>query len=369
MTLRALLATLALLATPLLPAQPPQPVRINQIQVIGSHNSYHAGLTPGVMAVLGKVNPKAARSLDYSHPSLTTQLNNGIRQIELDVYADAHGGRYATLAVTDSIRQAGLPPDPPYDPDHRMQQPGFKVMHVIGVDQRSTCALFTDCLREVRAWTRAHPRAVPIFVLVEAKQEATRLPNAPVPEPFTPAVFNALDAEIRSVFSPGEVITPDDLRGNSATLPEAIQSHGWPTLDSARGKVVFLLDNRALTPMYTEGHPALRGRVLFTNSAPGTPESAFIEQNNGTAAEIDALVQAGELVRTRTDEGTEQARTNDTTRRDLALGSGAQLISTDYPPGEVSRWTGFIVTLPGNLHARCNPVATAASCRDHPLEP
>ncbi len=345
------------------------PVRINQLQVIGSHNSYHAGLTPGVVSVLTKSNPRAARSLDYSHPSLTAQLDNGVRQLEIDVYSDAKGGLYAKLAVTDLIAQAGLPPDPPYDPDGRMQQPGFKVMHVVGVDQRSTCPLFTGCLREVRAWVKAHPRGVPVFLLIEAKQEATKLPNSPQPEPFTPAVFDALDAEIRTVFPPAELITPDDLRGSSATLPQAIQAHGWPTVDSARGKVVFLLDNRVFTPIYSQGHPALRGRVLFTNSAPGTPESAFIEQNDGTAAEIDTLVRAGELVRTRTDEGTEQARTNDTTRRDLALHSGAQLISTDYPPGEKSRWTDYIVTLPNHLTARCNPVNAPAGCTNAALAP
>ena len=250
-----------------------------------------------------------------------------------------------------------------------MQGPGFKVMHVAGIDQRSNCALFVDCLREVRAWVKAHPHAVPLFLLVEAKQEASKVPGTPAPEPFTPAVFDALDAEIRSVFPPSETITPDDLRGGNATLPEAIAAHGWPTLESARGKVVFLLDNRALTPAYSEGHTALRGRVLFTNSAAGTPESAFIEENDGTAAEIDSLVRAGELVRTRTDEGTEQARTNDTARRDLALHSGAQLISTDYPPGERSRWTSYIVTLPNNLTARCNGVSARSTCTDAALEP
>lgn len=362
-------ALLAIVAVGCTPCHAQDAVRMNQIQVIGSHNSYHAGLTPGVAAVLGKVNPQAARSLEYSHPSLTRQLDNGVRQLEIDVYADAKGGRYSRLAVTDMIAQAGLPPDPPYDPEHGMQQPGFKVMHVVGVDQRSNCMLLTDCLREVRVWTQVHPRAVPLFVLIEAKQEETKLPGSPQPEVFTPAAFDALDAEIRSIFTPDELITPDGLRGSSSTLPEAIHDHGWPTLEKARGKVLFLLDNRKLSAMYSEGHPALRGRVLLTNSPPGTPESLFIEQNDGSVAEINALVKSGELVRTRTDEGTEQARTNDTVRRNLVLSSGAQLISTDYPPGEKSRWTDFIVALPGRYRARCNPINAPTGCVDAEVEP
>ena len=339
-------------------------VRMNQIQVVGSHNSYHSGLTPGVKAILAKQNPKALRSLDYGHPPLTTQLNSGVRQLEIDVHADAKGGRYAHIAADDLIAKAGLPADAPYNTDGKMNLPGFKVMHVTGIDQRTQCTLFTDCLREVQAWSRAHPRHVPLFLLIEAKEEKPNLPGTPTAEPFTPAIFDALDAEIRSVFSPGELVTPDNVRGSGKDLPTAIAEHGWPTLDSARGKVVFLLDNRKFTAMYSEGHPALHGRVLFTNSAPGTPESAFEEQNNGTDASIDASVKQGIIVRTRTDEGTEEARTNDTTRRELALHSGAQIISTDYPPGEKSQWTDFLVQLPNGLAARCNPLIAPRDCTD-----
>lgn len=346
-----------------------EPVRINQIQVIGSHNSYHAGLTPGVTALINKTNPKAVRALEYSHPALNLQFDNSVRQIELDIYADSKGGRYAHLAADDAIAKAGLPADAPYDADHLMAQPGFKVMHVAGIDQRSNCTLFVDCLRLIRTWSAAHPRHVPLFILVEAKAEKPHLAGTPDAEPFTPATFDALDAEIRSVFQTAERITPDDLRGTSETLPEAIHDHGWPTLESARGKVMFLLDNRALTPVYTQGHPALRGRVLFTNSAPATPESAFIEQNDGSLAAIQALVKDGYLVRTRTDEGTEAARTNDTSRREIALQSGAQMVSTDYPPGEKSQWTEYIVQLPNGLAARCNPVSAPKGCSDRALEP
>ncbi|WP_419805190.1 phosphatidylinositol-specific phospholipase C1-like protein [Terriglobus sp.] len=339
-------------------------VRMNQIQVVGSHNSYHTGLTPGVKALLEKNNPKAAYSLNYSHPPLPVQLDHGVRQIEIDVHADRKGGRYAHLAADDAIAKAGLPADAPYNTDGRMNQPGFKVMHVTGIDQRTSCTLFTDCLKQVKAWSEAHPKHVPIFILVEAKEEKPNLPGTPEPEPFTPAVFDALDAEIRTVFSPAEMITPDDVRGTGKDLPSGIAAHGWPTLDSARGKVMFLLDNRKFTAMYSEGHLALRGRVLFTNSAPGTPESAFEEQNSGTAASIDASVKQGIIVRTRTDEGTTEAHTGDTTRRELALHSGAQLISTDYPPGEKSQWSDFIVQLPNDLAARCNPLNAPKDCSD-----
>ena len=46
---------------------------------------------------------------------------------------------------------------------------------------------------------------------------------------------------------------------------------------------------------------------------------------------IAALVRDGYIVRTRADADTFEARTNSTERRDRALGSGAQYVSTDYP--------------------------------------
>ena len=345
-------------------------VRLNQIQVIGSHNSYHSGFAPSERKYLEMKNPKALFALDYKHAPLPDQLSGGVRQIEIDVFADAKGGRYAHLPIDDAATKAGLPPDPDFDPQHEMEKPGFKVMHVQGVDERSTCHTFVRCLTVVREWSKQHPQALPIFILLESKEnDGKERPDLIKTEPFTPAVFDALDAEIRSVFRPGEYITPDEVRGKAATLEAAVLAGGWPTLAKARGRVVFLMDQHKHGPVYAEGHPSLRGRILFTNSDPGRPETAFIEQNDGSRESIDALVTKGYLVRTRTDEGTKQARTNDTTRRDLALSTGAQLISTDYPASEPSPWTGFKVELPDGLVARCNPVNKPAGCTDRLLEP
>jgi len=344
-------------------------VRMNQIQVIGSHNSYHAGFAPSERKYMEMKNPKALRSLDYHHVPLSDQLSGGVRQIEIDIFADAKGGRFAHPAIVRRVAEAGLPTDPDFDPQHEMDRPGFKVMHVQDLDERSTCHTFVACLTQVRAWSKAHPQHLPIFILVETKEDELReLPDAVRTEPFTPAAFDELDAEIRSVFKADEIITPDEVRGNAATLVDAVHAGKWPTLAQARGRVVFLMDQQKAGPIYVQGHPALRGRILFTNAEAGAPDAAFIEQNDGTRATIDALVKQGYLVRTRTDEGTEQARTNDTARRDLVLSSGAQMISTDYPSSEPSQWTTFSVGLPDGLVARCNHVTKPAGCMDRLLE-
>ena len=254
-------------------------LRLNQIQVIGTHNSYHAGFAPSASKLWQTKNPKMYDGLDYRHLPLDQQFDAGVRQIELDVFADSKGGLYAHPTGQSMIAAANLPPDPDSDPKDVMNKPGFKVMHMQDIDYRSTCQPFAACLRQVRTWSKAHPKHIPIFILVETKQgKPTGSQQRTEPEPFSSATFDALDAEIRSVFSSEELITPDDVRGGYSTLNEAVIHDNWPTLKSARGKVIFLMDQRPVGPVYLAGHPSLRGRVLFTNSNPGQPDAAFIER-------------------------------------------------------------------------------------------
>jgi hypothetical protein len=339
-------------------------VKLNQIQVIGTHNSYHAGIAPNEAKLWQAKYAEAFKGLDYQHQPLSQQFDSGVRQIELDIYADTKGGLYAHPRGPAMVAAAHLPPDPDFDPDGLMLKPGFKVMHVQDVDYRSTCQPFTGCLQQVRQWSLAHPRHIPIFILIETKQGK---PHGDLhlteSEPFISATFDALDAEIRSVFPPEKIITPDDVRGHYDTLNEAILAGNWPTLDNARGKVIFLMDQRPVGPVYLAGHPSLRGRVIFTNAEPGQPDAAFIERNDGPASDISALVRQGYLIRTRTDSDTKEARTDNTSTRDAMMASGAQLLSTDYPVNEPARWPGhYVVALPGDAVARCNPVNAPASC-------
>ncbi len=107
---------------------------INQYQVIGSHNSYKQAIEPALLDSMIARDPKAT-CLQYSHIGLADQLDLGLRNLEIDVYGDSLGGRYAHPEGLDWV-----PPVQPYDPDSLMIQPGFKVFHMIGVDFRSSCS-------------------------------------------------------------------------------------------------------------------------------------------------------------------------------------------------------------------------------------
>jgi hypothetical protein len=351
-------------------AQQDQLVHLNQIQVIGSHNSYNLGFAPSEEKFVQMRNPKAYESLDYHHATLTHQLDGGVRQLEIDIVQDPKGGRFAHPKIIELTKEAGLPPDPDFDPHHEMDKPGFKVIHIADLNERSSCHLLTSCLTEIRAWSKAHPLHVPLFLLIETKEGATReIPGSVVAEPFTSQTFDALDKEIRSVFPDNEMVLPDDVRGTYPTLDAAVHAGNWPTLAQSRGKVIFLMDQKHVGPIYTAGHPVLQGRVLFTNADPGQPDAAFVEENDGSRSVIDNLVKQGYLVRARADENTVAARTDDTTRRDELLDSGAQMISTDYPLSEPSKWTGYSVGFANGLPARCDIINAPKTCKDSLLEP
>lgn len=342
--------------------RPADVTRITSVQYIGSHNSYHAGLAPGEAAIWQRVDPKTYAILTYAHPSLSRQLDDGVRQVELDVYGDVRGGRYATPAVVAQVAAAGLPPDPPSADPAVMAAPGFKVMHIQDMDQRATCQPLEACLRELLTWSKGHPGHLPIFVLLETEETPLSMPFATVaPEPFDADAMNRLEAEITRVFPRASYVSPDDVRGRYATLNQAVRHAGWPTLASARGRFVFLLDQHSVGKAYLQGHPSLRGRAMFTNAAPGDDDAAFLELNDGPRETIAQRVREGYLVRTRTDVNLKEAAADDTRRRDTMFASGAQLLSTDFPKHEAAP-SGYVVAFPGNAIARCDPLTADDSC-------
>ncbi len=340
-------------------------VRLNQIQVLGTHNSYHIAPAPPVLAALGE----RSRNIDYTHRPLVEQLEQGIRKVELDVFADPQGGRYARPAAFRMVK--GLNPVGP-----RLLEPGFKVLHTPDVDYRTTCDTLKGCLTTIRDWSKSHPGHVPIMVMIEAKDATPDDPDGVgfvKPIPIGAAELRALDDEIRSVFDDDHVLTPDRVRGGHRTLAAAIRSAGWPLLQAVRGKILFALDNTdEHRTEYLRGNPSLEGRMLFVSSAPKEPAAAFIKMNEALGEEEERIrqrVRDGFLIRTRADIPTEEARTGSTVRRDSAFRSGAHYVSTDYP--EASPFgSGYVARLPGaeRLAARCNPVNAPAGCRDEWLE-
>lgn len=348
---RALLALCALGAV----AAGEPPARMNDIQVVGSHNSFKRRIPAAVMAELRRRDPKLADGLDYDHLSITEQLDRGVRQLELDIFADPDGGRYADPRGEALAKAAGE--ETGFD-RAAMLQPGFKVFHIPDIDYLSGCVTFRRCLAEIDAWSRAHPDHLPIMVTINAADQPSGRPGITDPLPLTAPLLDALDRELLAVLPRDRLITPDTIRAHAPSLRHAIRTRGWPTLSAARGRLFFLLDVRpAVGELYRAGHPSLAGRPIFGWYDVGDPDAAvaIVQDPLVDGALIRRLVKDGMIVRTRTDANTLEARAGDYRKARAAIASGAQAVSTDYYPGAPTRiGRNFTVTLPGGVMERCN---------------
>jgi hypothetical protein len=328
-------------------------LKINQIQVVGSHNSYKQAITPPEMALVRARNPKAADTLDYSHEPLTQQLEAGARQLELDFVYDPQGGRYAT-----PLGHKMFPDAAPYDAEP-MKAPGMKVIHVPDIDYRSVCQRLSDCFREIKAWSDKHPEHVPILIIFNLKQDQLKgVPGAVPLLPFDAKAMDEVDREMRAVFSAKDLITPDMVQGKHKTLREAVMAGAWPTLGEARGKFLLAMDEGPdVVAVYRGDRKSLEGRAMFVNVDEASPAAGYITLNEPIKenARIQAAVKAGLIVRTRADADTWEARRNDRAPQAAAFASGAQYVSTDYMHAD-TRFSDYETHLPGGGVARANPV-------------
>ncbi|MFT2016120.1 Ca2+-dependent phosphoinositide-specific phospholipase C [Streptomyces sp. 796.1] len=343
-------------------------LRLNQIQSVGTHNSYKPGPEPGGLPPSLQENlpyplDLVESSIDYRHRPMAEQAGRlQMRHMELDVNADPKGGRYVNTPLLTEVGGPARLKDPAW------RKPGMKVFHLPQIDQRTTCVRFTDCLRQLKKWSHRNPGHLPFTVFVEIKDTPLLGGLMPTPPQWKASDYDALDAEIRSVFNDDQLITPDDVQGNHPTLESAVLDNGWPTLAKSRGKFMFVncncLANDRHRTDYLRPDGSLHDRVMFPTSKPGNPDAAVVlmEDPVKDRAKMQELVRAGYLIRTRTDANTAEARSGDTTRRDAAFASGAQIIDTDYPEPDPRINPTYGVRVPGGTAGRCNPVNAPRSC-------
>lgn len=279
---------------------------LNELQLKGSHNSFHRA-------------PRLAlsRTWRYSHAPLEVQLGSqGVRQLELDV-------RY----VNGELR----------------------VNHLPMVDGRSTCSRLHDCLGRIKRWSREHPAHLPVFVFIEVKEDIT--PSS------LDGKLDSIDFAITRHFQRDMLLMPEDVAGTSTSLRDAIVERGWPSIDAARGRVAFVMFGpKRHKHAYTRGRPRLDGRVMFVaerdTKQPHT-SVVFYDDPVHMRDEIASAVKQRFLVRTRADANLERS----IVRRDAALASGANFISSDFVSPR-DNW----VELGGTSAARCNPLSASADC-------
>jgi hypothetical protein len=361
-----LIALLIVISGSIAQAQHTGALQLNEIQIIGSHNSYKKLPDPRVIHFLCKFSKQLGPEqdpthLDYGHLTIDSQFDYHMRGLEIDIHNDPKGGAFYKRRVNALVH--GMHQNSHIE---ALRKPGFKVLHIKDVDYQTNYLTFKDALAAIKQWSDAHPNHLPIFVNMETKTGSPGDANGFLrfigfkrEIPFDAAACDSIDAEVKSVFGNDlkNIMTPDRLRGKYASLDDMASHHGWPLLNDCRGKIVFIMLGDAKA-MYTDGRPSLTGRAMCAYSSPGHAECAFIMQDDPVAdsSRIPVLVKQGYIVRTRSDAETREARSNDSTAKIAAFKSGAQITSTDYYKPDL-RFSSFQVQWDGIHAGRIDTIA------------
>ncbi len=325
---------------------------INQIQTLGSHNSYKIMTEKCIHNLIKLANPfvkkglTPAQQMEYNHLPLDSQLENyGLRNFELDIYRDTAGGRYyhrQGMALCFKSTKSNV---------DALLWPGLKVLHISDIDFNTHYYTFKDALYAVKKWSDAHPTHIPIYILIETKEDGisdhVKIAGFKTAIKFDEKGMQEITHDINFIFKDDmqHILMPDDVRKNHTSLNEAIQQEGWPRLKDARGKIIFIINGGAhVTEQLIKTHPSFQGLPYFSFTEPDRPESAFIKCDNPNTdfEKMKQSVAKGYIVRTRGDADTEEARKNDYSSFEKAKLTGSQIISTDfYQP---FKGTGYVLT-------------------------
>ena len=172
-------------------------LRTNDVQVLGTHNSYHVQPTLPLSS-----------AWRYTHSSLAAQLDAGARSVELDVHWDP-------LLKT------------------------WSVYHEPFVDYGSTCGCFSECLAALWHWSVAHPSHAMITVVVEPKY------NIDASNPWrggSTAAVLSLQRVVSALVPRSAIVLPQAVQGTAPTMRAALSTCGWPAFNETRGTFAFVLD-------------------------------------------------------------------------------------------------------------------------------
>jgi hypothetical protein len=329
-------------------------VRLNDIRILASHNSYKKLPHPKVVKFLSRFKKRLGEEnnpiqLDYGHLPIETQMSDyNIRGLELDVYYDPKGSLYRKRKINRFIIGQKVKVR-----DEKMKQPGFKLLHIPDIDFETNYLTFIDALKSVKSWSKNNPNHSPIFINVEVKGTSAadeskflRILGFKRAIPMDSLAFISLNNEILSVFSDGEIYKPIQLQSNYNCIKDRIFSEGWPLLSECMGKIFFILqgNNEDIYRKILQNDKSL---CMFAYDEPGASNTAFVIRNNSKNKEREiGLLSDYYIIRTRTDAGTIQARNNDYSDFVSALKSNAQIISTDYYKPD-QRFSDFKIILKG----------------------
>lgn len=296
-------------------------VKFNEVAFIGTHNSYQKASTSAFKKLYGALDTLSfgavkAETGDFASETLTNQFNMGIRSIELDIEVDVSGNTVS-----------------------------FITTHSPTLDMTTTCYDFELALKEIKLWSDANSKHLPITIIIEPKTLFVPTVNLRV---LNMKYESELESLIRRVMG-STLLTPADMMRNYDSLKQMRENDDWMTLKEMQGKVLFLLHPTDITTDYIQLDTSLKTQVMFPTLVYANKDedwaSVLIMNKPEQAVESgDEIIKQDKfIVRTRADQYTAVSETD----RENAFASGAQIISTDYPRHTYSTDSDYIVSFDG----------------------
>lgn len=294
-------------------------VKLNEISVMGTHNSYQLLASLPKRALMrtlqiisfGKVENKAVFEMD----TLTEQLEHGVRNLEIDIETVDDNGNVSFIVTHDPI-----------------------------LDNVSSCYDFGKALEEIRLWSDHNPGHFPVYLLIEPKGEVPQKNNM---QNFSVEYALELDKTIRNALG-DKLLTPKLVMGDYASFEEMRENDSWPELKDCAGKIIVLLHDCSVTKSYINVDTSIRTQAMFPMlrfDSIDKPYTSFILENDPAAAVKNNKITVDEkkiMVRTRADDYPHFSEE----RYLMAESCGSHIISTDYPPRSV-REKDHVFTLDG----------------------
>jgi len=274
-------------------------LRLNEIRMIASHNSYKTmGTTIGKLFIGLGDSFAEAEALKYDNPPLSDQLDQGIRSFELDV---------------------------------RYRKETFEATHVPLVDNGSTAANLSLAFEEVALWSEHNPGHIPIILLLEFKSDWMILD--PALKPIGTTELQLFDDLLIEKFG-STLYTPGMLKGDYSSPNARLQDVSWPLLQELRGKVIVIMHPGDLIEPYLALDPEYDDMVMFPAASDLDIDhdyATFVVHNDPDIDSIKTLLDNELIVRTRMDANL----IRDDEIIQAAMDSGAQIMTTDFHPAHL----------------------------------
>lgn len=281
-------------------------IKFNELAFIGTHNSYQKQSAPVMNKLYSQLSELTfgfikANQGEFENQTLTQQFNCGIRNLEIDIETFERNGEIS-----------------------------FTCIHTPNLDMGTTCYDFELALKEIVMWSDNNPDHLPITVIIEPKQIFLPLEDM---EFFNMDYVKEFEDMLRKTLG-DKLFTPSDMLRDYSSFGEMRAADDWCEVKNMLGKVLILLHDTGVTEDYIDLDPSIRSQAMFPMLRPSDIDrdcASFLIINNPEKIDdckVDVLNAANFIVRTRPDEFNKI----NVKRLQTAIYSGAQIISTDYPP-------------------------------------